>query len=62
MLFYERLFVTNPELRSMFNIDFSKQRRKLMKTLAFAVAGLTRNRKARPDLAESGSPTCGLRG
>lgn len=41
-LFYERLFVTNPQLRPLFPADMKDQRGKLMKTLAVAVAGLTK--------------------
>lgn len=41
-LFYDRLFATAPETRSMFPDDMSEQRRKLMATLSVVVAGLDR--------------------
>lgn len=41
-LFYERLFATNPQLRPLFPEEMTDQRGKLMKTLAVAVAGLTK--------------------
>lgn len=53
-LFYERLFVTNPQLRPMFPEDLTEQRGKLMKTLALAVAGLTKVDKIVPVLQSLG--------
>lgn len=41
VLFYDRLFVIAPELRSLFPEDMTEQRRKLMAMLAAAVNGLT---------------------
>jgi hemoglobin-like flavoprotein len=41
-LFYNRLFELDPSLRPMFKADLSEQKIKLMATLAFAVAGLSR--------------------
>lgn len=39
--FYERLFVVDPSLRTLFNqTDIASQRRKLMQTLGVVVAGL----------------------
>lgn len=39
-LFYGRLFEIAPEVKSLFSGDMDEQGRKLMKTLAVAVAGL----------------------
>jgi hemoglobin-like flavoprotein len=39
-LFYDRLFVTAPQVRAMFPDDMTEQRRKLMATLAIVVNGL----------------------
>ena len=39
-LFYTRLFELDPALRQMFTGDLSDQKKKLMTTLAFVVAGL----------------------
>ena len=39
-LFYTRLFELNPALRPLFQGDMTEQGRKLMQTLAVAVAGL----------------------
>ncbi|WP_421995557.1 globin family protein [Reyranella sp.] len=41
-LFYDRLFETAPEVRSMFPQDMTEQKKKLMAMLGTAVAGLTR--------------------
>jgi hemoglobin-like flavoprotein len=41
-LFYARLFELDPSLRPMFPADMLEQRRKLIQTLGFAVAGLDR--------------------
>ncbi|HVZ66022.1 MAG TPA: globin family protein [Lacunisphaera sp.] len=41
-IFYARLFELNPSLRAMFHGDIAEQGRKLMQTLALAVAGLDR--------------------
>lgn len=40
MLFYNRLFELDPALRPLFTSDITEQGRKLMQTLAVAVAGL----------------------
>ena len=41
VLFYDRLFETAPQVRSMFPADMTEQRRKLMATLAVVVNGLS---------------------
>ena len=40
ILFYDRLFEVAPSVKSMFPIDMTEQRRKLMATLAVVVNGL----------------------
>lgn len=40
-LFYERLFEIDPPCKALFHGDMVEQRKKLMVTLAMAVAGLT---------------------
>lgn len=40
-LFYERLFEIDPPCKALFHGDMAEQRKKLMVTLAMAVAGLT---------------------
>jgi hemoglobin-like flavoprotein len=39
-LFYNRLFELDPALRPLFTSDLGEQKKKLMQTLSFAVAGL----------------------
>lgn len=39
-LFYDRLFELDPGLRPLFKPDLGEQKKKLMQTLSFAVAGL----------------------
>lgn len=39
-LFYDRLFVLDPSLRSLFKSDIKEQGKKLMQALAFVVKGL----------------------
>jgi hemoglobin-like flavoprotein len=39
-LFYNRLFELDPALKPMFKSDLGEQKKKLMQTLSFAVAGL----------------------
>jgi nitric oxide dioxygenase len=41
-LFYDRLFVLNPLLRSLFKDDLTAQKKMLMQALGFVVAGLDR--------------------
>ena len=53
-LFYERMFVVQPSFRPMFPADLTEQRSKLMKTLALAVAGLTKVEKVVPALQTMG--------
>jgi hemoglobin-like flavoprotein len=54
-LFYERLFQLEPELRHLFgHTDMEQQRRKLMQTLAVAVAALDRLETVRPALEALG--------
>jgi nitric oxide dioxygenase len=40
VLFYDRLFEVAPSVKSLFPTDMTEQRRKLMATLAYVVAGL----------------------
>jgi hemoglobin-like flavoprotein len=40
VLFYDRLFETAPQVKAMFPVDLSEQRKKLMATLAVVVNGL----------------------
>jgi nitric oxide dioxygenase len=40
-IFYDRLFMVAPQVRTLFPDDMSEQRRKLMATLAVVVNGLT---------------------
>jgi hemoglobin-like flavoprotein len=40
-IFYERLFMVAPQVRTLFPDDMTEQRRKLMATLAVVVNGLT---------------------
>ncbi len=54
-LFYGRLFELEPELRRLFaQSDMAEQRRKLMQTLAVAVAALDRLEALRPALEALG--------
>jgi hemoglobin-like flavoprotein len=54
-LFYNRLFELEPDLRSLFGrTDMAEQRRKLMQTLALAVASLDRLETLRPALETLG--------
>ena len=46
-LFYDRLFIIAPHVRSLFPQDLSEQKKKLMQMLATAVANL-QGRLARP--------------
>ncbi len=41
VLFYDRLFATAPDVRTMFPDDMREQRKKLMATLAVVVGGLS---------------------
>lgn len=41
-LFYDKLFALDPSLRALFPSDLSEQKKKLMATLDFAVATLTK--------------------
>ena len=53
-VFYIRLFESEPRLRQMFPADLREQKRKLMKTLALAVASLERFAELKPALEELG--------
>ena len=53
-LFYDRLFEIDPELRILFKSDMAEQRRKLMQTLQFAVAGLDTPDRLVPAVQELG--------
>jgi nitric oxide dioxygenase len=54
-LFYSRLFEIAPEVRPMFRGDLKEQGRKLMATLAFVVAGLSRFDKLKAAVSKLGS-------
>lgn len=54
-MFYERLFETHPELRSLFPEDLSTQRGKLAKALNLAVRGLDDPSRLVPVLEEMGA-------
>jgi nitric oxide dioxygenase len=41
MLFYDRLFEIAPQVKAMFPVDMTEQRKKLMATLAVVVNGLS---------------------
>ena len=41
VLFYDRLFEVAPQVRAMFPVDMTEQRKKLMGTLAVVVGGLS---------------------
>jgi hemoglobin-like flavoprotein len=51
-LFYDRLFETAPQLRSIFPSDMTEQRQKLMATLAVVVNGLDRLEAVLPAASE----------
>lgn len=53
-LFYQRLFELAPDVRPMFAADLSGQKKKLMDTLAYAVASLSCPYKLGPELAALG--------
>jgi hemoglobin-like flavoprotein len=41
VLFYDRLFEIAPQVKTLFPVDMTEQRRKLMSTLAIVVSGLS---------------------
>lgn len=47
-LFYDQLFITAPQLRSLFPQDLSEQKKKLVQMLATAVANLHQTEKIFP--------------
>jgi hemoglobin-like flavoprotein len=53
-LFYQRLFELAPDVRPMFAADLSAQKRKLIDTLAYAVASLSSPDKLGPELVALG--------
>jgi hemoglobin-like flavoprotein len=53
-LFYERLFVLDPTLQSLFRGDMQKQGRKLMAMLQMVVAGLSRLEELVPSVQQLG--------
>jgi hemoglobin-like flavoprotein len=53
-LFYERLFVLDPTLRSLFHGDMREQGRKLMAMLQMVVAGLSRLEELVPSVQQLG--------
>lgn len=54
-LFYDRLFELDPGLRPMFKSDLSEQKRNLMTTLSFAVAGLKKPERILPAVRQLGA-------
>jgi len=53
-LFYDHLFTTAPELRSMFPADLKEQKKKLIGILAVAVNNLHRFEQIRPAVEDLG--------
>jgi hemoglobin-like flavoprotein len=53
-LFYARLFELDPSLRALFPEHMGEQRRKLIQTLMFAVAGLNRPEAIMPAVRQLG--------
>jgi hemoglobin-like flavoprotein len=53
-LFYDRLFVIAPEVRSLFPDDLSEQKKKLMQMLATAVSNLHQVEKILPAVQDLG--------
>ncbi|MGE0681018.1 MAG: globin family protein [Candidatus Binatia bacterium] len=53
-LFYGRLFVLDPAVKSLFHNDMLEQRRKLMQTISIAVKSLDRLETLIPTLQELG--------
>ncbi len=53
-LFYDRLFVLDPDLRRLFQSDMSEQKHHLMTTLAFAVSGLNKPDRILPAVRQLG--------
>lgn len=53
-MFYDRLFILDPSLRSLFRGDVKEQGRKLMAMIAFAVKGLTRVEQVVPGVQALG--------
>lgn len=60
-LFYSRLFVTHPELRSLFANDMRVQERKLMQTIAVVVESLENATAVLPTLKELGMQHVGYK-
>ena len=58
-LFYDRLFELDPGLRPMFKSDLSEQKRNLMTTLSFAVAGLKKPERILPAVRQLGARHAG---
>ena len=54
-LFYDRLFELDPGLRPMFKSDLNEQKRNLMTTLSFAVAGLKKPERILPAVRQLGA-------
>ena len=53
-LFYTRLFVLDPSLKSMFQTDLSQQGTRLMRAISFAVNGLSKPEEIVPVLEHLG--------
>ncbi|MFC6705011.1 globin family protein [Flexivirga alba] len=54
-IFYDKLFELDPSLRALFPADITEQRQKLMKTLGFAVNGLSDWTAAAPAVRSLGA-------
>lgn len=54
VLFYDRLFKLDPEVKSLFRNSMLEQRRKLMQTIGIAVKGLDRLETLVPTLQDLG--------
>ncbi|MCB8986527.1 MAG: hypothetical protein H6661_02110 [Ardenticatenaceae bacterium] len=61
LLFYERFFALEPEVRPLFPDDMAAQRQKLMETLALLVRGLDQPEKLIEYLQELGQRHEGYR-
>lgn len=60
-LFYGRLFELDPSLRRLFKPDISDQKKKLMQTLGFAVAGLSNLQDLLPVVRQLGKRHAGYK-
>src|SRR5258708_8807500 len=56
VMFYDRLFETAPQVKAMFPVDMTEQRKKLMATLAGVVDGLSKLQTILPDATAFAPP------